>query len=257
MLLEDFNYFFNKSVQQFVNKNYNQYDVNQQTTDDLRVLKSTAILTPLEFDVSKYSGFGLLAEVREVHLPDDYLHLLSCVCEFGAKIKQGCYEIGHLEHVVATRLTADMFGPIINNYYFRPSWKRPYFYINNLIDNETYVTTDDKTDVFGDLDTGVNKIAGNRYGNQSKVLMEIRHGKETKLFGLEQVYVDYLRAPQYVELSQEDTEEVEDNSQILEFPDYVCLEIINILVLLIMENSSDPRIQTNPPINTTIVSPFA
>lgn len=40
--LYEFNYFFNQAILQFVNKVYNVYDVNQQTTDDLRVLKSTA-----------------------------------------------------------------------------------------------------------------------------------------------------------------------------------------------------------------------
>jgi hypothetical protein len=41
----------------------------------------------------------------------------------------------------------------------------------------------------------------------------------------------------------------------MEFPDYVCQEIINELVTLMMENSSDPRLQTNIPINQTIASP--
>lgn len=44
MLLEDFIYFANKGVQQYVNKVYNRYDVNQQSTDDLRALKATSQL---------------------------------------------------------------------------------------------------------------------------------------------------------------------------------------------------------------------
>jgi hypothetical protein len=44
MLLQDFNYFFNKAINQYINKRYNIYDINQQTTDDLRVLKATTIL---------------------------------------------------------------------------------------------------------------------------------------------------------------------------------------------------------------------
>lgn len=44
MLLEDFNYFINKAVNQYINKKYNIYDINQQSTDDLRVLKATAII---------------------------------------------------------------------------------------------------------------------------------------------------------------------------------------------------------------------
>ncbi len=37
LLLEDYNYFINKAVQQYINLVYNRYDVNQQSTDDLRV----------------------------------------------------------------------------------------------------------------------------------------------------------------------------------------------------------------------------
>lgn len=44
LLLEDFIYFANKSVQQYTNKRYNQYDITQQTTDDLRVLKQSCYL---------------------------------------------------------------------------------------------------------------------------------------------------------------------------------------------------------------------
>ena len=32
MLLEDYNYFINKAIQQYVNKVYNRYDTSQQTT---------------------------------------------------------------------------------------------------------------------------------------------------------------------------------------------------------------------------------
>ena len=46
ILLEDFNYLLNKAIYQYINKKYNIYDVNQQSTDDIRVLKSTAILQP-------------------------------------------------------------------------------------------------------------------------------------------------------------------------------------------------------------------
>ena len=47
LLLEDFNYFMNKAVQQYINKVYNRYDINQQSSDDLRVLKATTKL-PVE-----------------------------------------------------------------------------------------------------------------------------------------------------------------------------------------------------------------
>ena len=56
-------------------------------------------------------------------------------------------------------------------------------------------------------------------------------------------------------MTQEQLDKTQDTSQIMEFPDYVCQEIINGLVKLVMENASDPRLQTNIPINQTIAPP--
>lgn len=91
MLLEDFNYFINKAINQYINKKYNVYDVNQQSTDDMRVLKATTVLK-----VSKTTKYGtqsagvtgrnaLLGAVYEAYLPQDYLHMLNCICNFKVK----------------------------------------------------------------------------------------------------------------------------------------------------------------------------
>ena len=85
--------------------------------------------------------------------------------------------------------------------------------------------------------------------------MEIRYGKDDSLFELESVYVDYLKTPQNVRLTQEQLDLTEDTSQMMEFPDYVCQEIINELVTLVMENSSDPRLQTHIPVTQSIANP--
>ena len=90
--------------------------------------------------------------------------------------------------------------------------------------------------------------------NVTKVLLEIRFGKDDTLFTPIKAYVDYLKGPQFIRLTQAQIDKTEDTSQVLEFPDYVCFEIVNIFTKLIMENSSDPRLQTNIPINQTIPS---
>ena len=75
LILEDYNYFINKAINQYINRMYNFYDINQQKTDDLRVLKSTAVLTPtLNTD---YDGLALLSKTYKAELPDDYLHILT------------------------------------------------------------------------------------------------------------------------------------------------------------------------------------
>ena len=46
-----------------------------------------------------------------------------------------------------------------------------------------------------------------------------------------------------------------DTSQIMEFPDYVCQEIINELVHILMENSTDQRLQSHPIVTQSIANP--
>ena len=101
----------------------------------------------------------------------------------------------------------------------------------------------------------VEKDTATRYGNASKVRMEIRYGYDTTVFELQKVFVDYLKTPQYIRLTQEQANLTQDTSQIMEFPDYVCQEIINELTMLVMENTADPRLQTNTTVTQSIANP--
>lgn len=415
LLLEDYNYFINKAVNQYINKIYNSYEVNQQKSDDLRVLKGTTILPVrvqddyISSSMSQVPKNKLFGATYETYLPDDYLHILNCIAEFEIKKTFKCYDIGDRIHFGAKKLTSDMFSQIINNFYMKPSYKSPYFFINNVntsntfpvIDNQSRLFTDAPSlkdaisiqspegYIYGEITPGIyrcssrnhikaksnaailelgtldnftnvlvpstrfsgeqdnlcalisdtstyftelgidkhslilgsypaigeepafigiydividkllingkeaiildydslrlnedlynmlyyvnppqiefagyelqlntsNKVSEVRYGNKSKVRMEIRYGKDNNLFELKQVYVDYLKAPQFIRITQTQVDEVEDNSQIIEFPDYVCQEIVNELIKLLMENASDPRLQTNIPINQSIANP--
>ena len=99
------------------------------------------------------------------------------------------------------------------------------------------------------------KGAGIRYGNRSEVRVEIRYGSDDSIFELAKVYVDYIKAPQHVRLTQKQVDLTEDTSQMLEYPDYVCQEILNELVLIIMENISEQRLQTHPVVSQSIANP--
>lgn len=361
LLLEDYNYFLNKAISQYINLNYGVYDMDQQRSDNLRVLKDTAFLTPIKVDVNTYGNYGLgsnYTNIWEVILPQDYYHILNCMVTFKVKQSYSCYNQGTVQEFAARRLTADMWPIIVNNAYMCPSYKRPYFYIHNVndINNEkfqsnpyqkdttgAFITSDKCTDPseiskailrgdtsdYYDLNNDgevniqdvnaaiayneaiknnnlrtplgkgtdpkvrveeedghvkvnlsglsrnvyseqirdprnqignpfpdqVEHYPGMRYGNSSAVRMEIRYGKDSDTFEPIGVQVDYLRTPQYIRLTQEQLDKTQDTSQIMEFPDYVCQEIINGLVKLVMENASDPRLQTNIPINQTIAPP--
>lgn len=317
ILLEDFNYFFNKTIYQYINKRYNIYDVNQQTTDDLRVLKSTAFLdvvkTPyknkinIPVDLQEYN-FKFMEATYTVNLPDDYFHLLNCECFYKVNSPFKCYNKNDIFRAQATRLTADAWSEVVDNFYFKPTYRRPYFYIHN-VNTSTEVPTNPISSITDEDDrtienTGTDKtvkqesieIATNkskdhntfklveegvdpfrtidingygledseqyalrntqiRYGNPSKVLMEIRYGQDTSTFELVKVMVDYIKTPQHIRLTQDQLDVTLDKSQTLEFPDYVCQEIINELVHVIMENIMDQRIQTHPIVTQSIANP--
>lgn len=101
----------------------------------------------------------------------------------------------------------------------------------------------------------VEKEVAVRYGNASNVRMEIRCGSDDSILELQKVFVDYLKVPQTIILTQEQINLTQDTSQIMEFPDYVCQQIINELTMLVMENTSDPRLQTNPIVTQSIANP--
>lgn len=348
MLLQDFNYFFNKAISQYINKRYNIYDINQQTSDDLRVLKTTAILEanlatqnePLKELANLGAGKSkLFGATYEVILPPDYLHILNCICIYRVDKRWKCYDAGDYVQFAAKRLTADSWSVIVNDYYNRPLPERPYFYIHNININNTLPTnpitdtnpngTDLSSEYIGspkeiqyylisDKDNGkvkagtrvyvkdgvvykeetyatkindatmddlstktvegkttksnfprtiklgnpdsrtvstVERDAGTRYGNASNVRMEIRYGHDDSVFKLKKVFIDYIKSPQIIRLTQEQVNLTEDTSQIMEFPDYVCNEIIKELTMLVMENTADPRLQTNPTVTQSIANP--
>ena len=294
MLLEDFNYFINKAINQYINKRYNIYDINQQTTDDLRVLKATAILDVKESKEAN-TAIGQLGELGsglsklfggtyETTLPSDYLHILNCICIYKVNETYKCYNKGNVVQFAAKRLTADAWSIIVNDYYNRPLPQRPYYYIHNInVNNDTTdvnntiptnpANSSNKygTDVENTIDdvfpksinllngkqnvSTVEKEAGIRYGNPRGIRMEIRYGQDNEVFELYKVLVDYIKAPQTIRLTQEQVNLTQDTSQIMEFPDYVCHEIINELTMLVMENTADPRLQTNTTVTQSIVNP--
>lgn len=130
---------------------------------------------------------------------------------------------------------------------------------SNRIDAETFNLGQRKTDGHREhlgFDTNpVEKMGKVRYGNASKVRLEVRYGKDNSLFELTNIWVDYIKSPQHIRLTQEQLDLTEDTSQKMEFPDYVCQEIINELVHIVMENSSDPRMQTHPAFSQSIAAP--
>ena len=294
LLLEDYNYFINKAVQQYINKVYNRYDINQQSSDDLRVLKATAEVKLYREDNMRLPMNSLdkteEERIRRVAnkvkftyagiLPADYVHLLNCVVDFQVSRDFKCYRAGDFVEFAARRLTADMASGILHNVYMKPDYRRPYFYINNVnstiksdlrpgnmtVSSVNYnVTTGTRSwnttskDLDAQIMTSTDREStnpdGNRVANASDVRIEIRFGDDDSVFTPKFAYIDYIKAPMFIQLTYDDITSTEDHTRVLEFPDYVCFEIVNEFVKLLMENASDPRLQTNFAVNQTIGDP--
>lgn len=310
LLIEDYNYFINKSIQQTVNSIYNFYNADQQRTDDLRVLKDFIKIpvTDNNISLSEEDNMGTIYEVR---LPENYYHLISCQVQFELLHTWRCYDKGQKWTNKAIRATGEINSDAINNAYFRPSYRTPYFYIiNNSYSNGVWknylhlidyqdedfsdieksrmkgstldiiyraLTSDQKGQVNtkyksrlaedfesveiesevkeklikADTPDIARQILNDAYNN---VLLQIRAGA-TDVFKVVNIYIDYLKTPQYIRLSQRQFDMDIDTSQVLEFPEYICQEILHTLVKLLLENYSDPRLQTNAAINNTIAPP--
>jgi hypothetical protein len=287
-------------------------------------------------------------------MPDDYLHLLNCICLFDVNKRKDCWNAGDVMVVGATKLTADSWSSVVDDVYNQPTKKRPYYYVHNqndidvtedntialtnsnlptnsatdalhlgvtMIDTELpsavstaidtaavasaatkatvlaaaiAATTDEtikaalndkanslansataadaaaalktvtyqvpgiqsnfaRTFEFNGIDpTGdeanaaIEKPAGSRYANSSRVKVEIRCGRDkSNIFSLSAVQVDYVKAPQFINLTQEQLDSDEDISQVMEFPDYVNQEIVNELVNLVMRKTNDPSLSAH------------
>lgn len=335
--LHEFNYLFNKAINEFVDEAYQAYDTSQTITDSLRVLQSEASLTPQEVKVSNF-GIANIANtnkltalsgaIYEVLLPEDYLHLLNCTCVYQLMEQNRCYNKDDCIQVPATKLTSDSWSNIMTDVYNRPSPMKPYYYLHNRnyqqnMPTNSYVPKDNKqskgstqgndirvlylsqypkangelSDVYSyDKQTWfalndntqianlnptllkdihikteapfsrtinlndypvsvVEKPAAVRFANPQQVRMEIRYGRDKSVYKLIGVVVDYVKAPQFIRLTQDEIDLTSDTSQIMEYPDFVCQKIINKLVALLLERSSDPRLTTNVQINRTMVSP--
>lgn len=355
------------------------------------------MLTPTKAYQNTYSNSTILGTKHpsianlqgatyEVTLPNDYLHLLNCICIYKVNKTYKCYDKDTYIQFAAKRLTADTWSTIINDFYNRPLPERPYYYIHNInqsvseptnlyqssipgstdqLDSKIYISTlDEYWDIIGEnkynrpilkpidnsklwklsildetgeesIEYSINKstsvvtlidkwiditgvdsqgsetefylgtkkvndsdkvylviedclpethdginrsefdtnqyprtldLRGNsvsliekpaylRHSNVTEVRCEIRYGKDDSVFELVEVLVDYLKSPQYIRLTQEQLDLTEDTSQIMEFPDNVCNEIINELVTVVMENTQDPRLQTHVAVSQSIAQP--
>ena len=273
LLLDEFNYYINKGMYQYVNKRYTVYDTNQQTSDDLQVLKTSTVIPTSKLkqvgETQFINGANITEAKYETLLPSDYYHLLNCVLVYEIQKDYRCYNEGYKISMPAKRLTADMYAAILNNAWHKPQYKNPYYIVNNnplsidgdWANNDTYNNNTLKDKLLKRAGDGTAHNAWEDT-NQDGLLtdadsfvaptMLIDYGKDSSVFELYQVNLNYLKVPATVRITPEQIDMTEDMSQVMEFPDYVCREIIKDVVSLVMLRNYDPGLQAHMAVNESI-----
>lgn len=250
--LEDFLYFLNKAINNYCNIKYNTFNINQQFTDDLRELIRTYTiaspkikngndvimqnnddpLTPINPIPNTDEGINIDYAVVSIGLPANYYHLLGCTIKYKrtskpiTSKKYEIYTIRTIKPYKVRRVTTDSLTMTLNNYYYRPKPNNPYFILNN----ETF-------------NTGSNVVKSN---------IEIHIGKLPETYTVEKASVMYFINPKKMFMTEDDLYSVEDTTEKMEFSRYICYEIINILIGLIMINSGNSLVGAVQSFNKTI-----
>lgn len=225
LLLEGMNYFIKKGIQMYVNKKYNIFSMSQQTDDDLQWLYKTVTVPITGLTQLNPSDF---ARINLNDAVEDYMHTLSVQVNirFGQNYK--CYRQNEEQAFPAKRITADSYNFIMHNEYMRPAYNRPY-----------YMTLD-----------------------ADRKLPELRlwlgRITPTSVYQPTAVHLHYLKRPQDIIYTDELLSNPGGDLDIdVEFPDYVALEIIREIVLIIQENASDPRTSSTYQVSQSIANPMA
>lgn len=157
-------------------------------------------------------------------LPSDYLHILNCTVHFSSKCgipaKSSNCKIINDDGLNGTfslcrRLTANQFPAIIQNAYLKPTYKRPYFYINKstsggkmsvLLEGDSIMhpCKSDGDCIIPDWQRDINQIVNPCSAPdpncQNGPIMEIRCGINSNLYP-DVAYVDYLKRPKIINLT--------------------------------------------------------
>lgn len=218
LLLEDFNYYFNKAIQIYINERLNIYPVGQQVVDDL----SEILVLGANLGDVGYSVVGFPPS-KVVPLPSNYFHLqrLNVALDVPGPAGPSCPTPNvQTIHPPTSFITSKELASITNNFYLKPSLKRVYYQVNS--------------------DNGQPQVSI-FYGEQSNVEQV-------------NVFIDYFRVPTKITLTEDALYGDEDPTP-LEFKPYINQEILNRLLILIMANIEDSRIQTTKQINESIAMP--
>lgn len=216
LYLEDYLYYFNKAISEYMKIRYELFETNQQLADDMRAWKKPFEAHTLSIPISSIYKTVVVDGVTKKE--DEYRHLLSCIID--TKISRPITRCDQRANTTVsrkvTRMSSEIKAGLLDNAYLKPEFYRPYF---EIIDNKI------KIDV-GNIDPKRVEISGIR--------------------------IEYLSQPALVDLTEEEIAADEDTSQVLEFSKEVGEEIVKMALKLILERGSNPRLQSNVAVNQNI-----
>lgn len=138
LYLEDFLYYFNKAISEFMKRRYELFEVTQQVHDDLRYWKKPFTTLKTKFSLDDISS-------------QSYRHMLGCIIDIElTRPDMRCdHKVNTVKQYKAVRMTSDIKSGILNNSYLNPEFFRPYF---DIVDNQFEVK-------IGDIDSKSVKIS--------------------------------------------------------------------------------------------------
>jgi hypothetical protein len=213
LYIEDFLYYLNKAISEYLKTRYELYETNQQLADDLRVWKREKTFNSLSIPIDSIhttSPTGIKSGV--------YRHVLGLVYDTTVLSPTICCKQTPFMKVThkVSRMSAEIKVGMLDNAYLKPTFYRPYF---ELIGNYIRIDT-------GDVDV-----------------------KKVKI---DNIVLTYLCQPAAVDLTEEQVDDIKDTSQVLEFSDDVAEEIVKKTLTLILERGSSSRLSSHMGVNQAI-----
>lgn len=269
LYLEDFLYYYNKAISEYMKLRYEKFELTQQLTDDMRTWKEVHTSSALTIDIDsigKYLGSecGECGECVDAegcvelsvdscaHLTDEGLkhgcesyYLGKCNAESDkCKECKGCKESKHrpYRHVLGAIIEVELLRPVRGCEQSANSTKkykvtRSTSAKNAGIVDNCYLDAKFYRPYF-DI---IGKTISIEVGDINPKWIKIRN-----------IRIEYLRQPAEVFMAEGVLEIEEDNSQELEFPTDVADEITKRCLMLILERQGNPRMQSNAGVNQTV-----
>ena len=212
LYLEDFLYYYNKAISEYMKSRYELFEITQQLSDDLRTWKkeftSNSLIIPIDS----------IYETQETQKINLYRHLLGCIisASITRPISKCDQRAGTTKRYKVIRMSSEIKSGILDNVYLEPQFYRPYFEI---------------------------------IGNNIKINIGESNLKSVEISN---ITIEYLKQPAYVDLTEVQVEEEDDTSQVLEFSKDVGEEITKVAMKLILERGSSQRTQSHVAVNQAI-----